>query len=201
MDGVIAHKYSFNWFVNVGNTPSAATGPTGDTTTALGTGKYVYYEATNVPQGTQGSFFSGCLDLNANQSPRIEILLSHVRYRDGRIALGFKLKWFLNSRYYSSHYRRPGTAWIERTVDLTPYKGDVRIIFRAVRGSGFRSDIAVDQVSLRDALPVGIATNENQNEISFFPNPIKDVLRIKKYRSVKNSGIEYVGLHRRRNLH
>jgi len=37
----------------------------------------------------------------------------------------------------------------------------------------------VDQVSLRDALPVGIATNENQNEISFFPNPIKDVLRIK----------------------
>ncbi len=170
---------SFNWFVNVGNTPSAATGPTGDTTTALGTGKYVYYEATNVPQGTQGSFFSGCLDLNATNRPELKFYYHMSGIEMGELHLDLSLNGFLIQDIIPAITGDRGTAWIERTVDLTPYKGDVRIIFRAVRGSGFRSDIAVDQVSLRDALPVGIATNENQNEISFFPNPIKDVLRIK----------------------
>ena len=54
----------------------------------------------------------------------------------------------------------------------------MRIIFRAVRGSGYRSDIAIDQVTMRDALPVGIVQNEEQETFSFFPNPVNNILTI-----------------------
>ena len=171
-------KNSFDWFVNTGNTPSAQTGPVGDTTTAAGSGKYVYYEATNVPQGSQGSFFSGCLDLNATNRPELKFFYHMFGIEMGELHLDLSLNGFLIQDIIPAITGNQGNAWIERVVDLTPYKGDVRIIFRAVRGSGFRSDIAVDQVSLRDALPVGIFENEIQNTIRVFPNPVNDVLHI-----------------------
>ena len=69
----------------------------------------------------------------------------------------------------------------------------MRVIFRAVRGSGYRSDIAIDQVSLRDALPVGISTNEIQNTFRFSPNPVTDVLQINSPKTARIQVLNMLG--------
>ena len=168
----------FDWFVNVGNTPSAQTGPSGDTTSPASSGKYVYYEATNTPQGEQGSFYSGCLDLGSTNRPELKFFYHMLGIEMGELHLDVSLNGFLIQDIIPAITGDQGNAWIERTVDLTPYKGDVRIIFRAVRGTGFRSDIAVDQISLRDALPVGITDNNSKEVLTVFPNPTNDIVKI-----------------------
>lgn len=168
---------TFDWFVNDAGTPSGQTGPSGDTTSSAGTGNYVFYEATNVPQGEQGSFFSGCLDLNATNRPELKFYYHMSGIEMGELHLDLSLNGFLVQDIIPAIIGDQGTAWNERIVDLTPYKGDVRIIFRAIRGTGYRSDIAVDQITMRDALPVGIENNsELSQSFSFYPNPVNDVL-------------------------
>lgn len=184
---------SFDWSVNTGNTPSSSTGPSGDTTSAAGTGKYVYYEATNTPQGEQGSFFSGCLDLNATNRPELKFYYHMSGIEMGELHLDLSLNGFLIQDIIPAITGDQGTAWIERIVDLSPYKGNVRVIFRAVRGSGYRSDIAIDQVSLRDALPVGISTNEIQNTFRFSPNPVTDVLQINSPKTARIQVLNMLG--------
>jgi len=167
---------SYDWFVETGNTPSGQTGPTGDTSSAAGSGNYIYYEATNVPQGEQGSFFSGCLDLNSTNRPELKFFYHMSGIEMGELHLDLSLNGFLIQDIIPVITGDQGSAWMEETVNLTPFKGDARIIFRAIRGTGYRSDIAVDQVTLRDALPVGILDNELEKAFSFFPNPVNDVL-------------------------
>ncbi len=169
---------TFDWFVDTAGTPSGQTGPTGDTTSPAGTGNYIYYEATNTPQGENGSFFSGCLDLNSTNRPELKFYYHMSGIEMGELHLDLSLNGFLIQDLIPPVVGDQGTAWIERIVDLTPFKGDVRIIFRAVRGSGYRSDIAIDQVTMRDALPVGIVQNEEQETFSFFPNPVNNILTI-----------------------
>lgn len=94
----------------------------------------------------------------------------------GELHLDLSLNGFLIQDIIPVITGDQGSAWMEETVNLTPFKGDARIIFRAIRGTGYRSDIAVDQVTLRDALPVGILDNELEKAFSFFPNPVNDVL-------------------------
>ena len=72
-----------------------------------------------------------------------------------------------------------GTLWNNRVVDLTPYKGNVKLIFRGVVGAGFRSDIALDDVSLRDAMPVGLESNSDESvDLLIYPNPAMDQVSI-----------------------
>ena len=175
---------SFDWFVNSGNTPSAQTGPSGDTSNITGNGNYIYYEATNVPQGEQGSFFSGCLDLNATNRPELKFFYHMSGIEMGELHLDISLNGFLIQDIIPAITGDQGSAWIERIVDLTPYKGNVRLIFRAIRGSGYRSDIAVDQVSLRDALPVGINEKESEEVFTVFPNPVNSLLTINSSENV-----------------
>jgi hypothetical protein len=110
----------------------------------------------------------------------------------GELHLDISLNGFLIQDIIPAIIGNQGSAWMERTVDLTPYKGDVRIIFRAIRGTGFTSDIAVDQITLRDALPVGVSKNELvDGEFSFYPNPVNEVLTI---RSSESSNIQIVSM-------
>jgi hypothetical protein len=169
---------TFDWFVNTGATPSGQTGPTGDTTSIAGSGNYVYYEATQVPQGEEGSFFSGCLDLNSTNRPEMKFYYHMSGIEMGELHLDLSLNGFLVQDIIPTITGDQGSDWLERVVDLTPYKGDVRVIFRAVRGAGYRSDIAVDQISLRDALPVGVGENDLSSAFSVFPNPVSNVLML-----------------------
>lgn len=170
---------SFDWFVNTGGTTSGQTGPSGDTTTSSGAGNYIYYEATNVPQGEEGSVFSGCLDINNLNKPELKFFYHMSGIEMGELHLDININGFLIKDIMPSISGDQGSGWIEQTIDLTPYRGDVRIVFRAIRGTGYRSDIAIDQVSIRDAQPLSLdRVGLGDNGTYTFPNPILNVLNV-----------------------
>lgn len=171
---------TFDWFVNSGSTPSGQvnTGPSGDTSSIAGTGNYIYYEANNLPQGEEGSFRSSCLNTSNTNKPEVKFFYNMSGIEMGELHLDLSVNGFTVPDIMPVISGNQGSAWIEKTVDLTPFKGDIRLIFRAVRGSGNRSDIAIDQVTFRDAQPVGIETYNLSNNIVIYPNPIIDALTI-----------------------
>ena len=68
-----------------------------------------------------------------------------------------------NSRYYGHPYfRDQGNNWNVNVVDLSQFKGIVKIVFRGIVGGNYRSDIAIDDVSIRDAQPIGIDVNHTK---------------------------------------
>jgi hypothetical protein len=66
-----------------------------------------------------------------------------------------------------------GSSWIDQTIDLTPYRGTVKLVFRGVTGTNYTSDIAIDDVILYDAQPVGLneSINTKSSDWSIYPNP------------------------------
>ncbi|MDC7244011.1 MAG: T9SS type A sorting domain-containing protein, partial [Sphaerochaetaceae bacterium] len=66
-----------------------------------------------------------------------------------------------------------GSSWNDRIVDLSPFKGVVKLIFRGKVGSNYTSDIAIDDVIIYDAQPVGLADKSGFKESnwSVYPNP------------------------------
>ena len=55
-----------------------------------------------------------------------------------------------------------GDVWFEQKVDLNNYKGD-RVIFRlrAITGSGWASDICIDDFEINGQTPIGNSTSES----------------------------------------
>lgn len=170
---------TYNWAVNSGSTTSGQTGPTGDTTSTAGIGNYVYYEATNVPQGEVGVFFSECIDITNTNQPELKFYYHMSGIEMGELHLDLNLNGFQIQDIVPAVTGNQGSAWIEQTVDLSPYKGVIKVIFRAIRGTGYRSDIAIDQISLRDAMPLALAKDEVLEKTSVYPNPFSNNLVLK----------------------
>ncbi|MBL4710427.1 MAG: T9SS type A sorting domain-containing protein [Flavobacteriales bacterium] len=170
----------FDWHVHTGATPSnigtGQTGPTGDTTTSLANGNYVYFEATNVPQGEVSVLSSTCIDISNTNKPELKFFYHMFGIEMGELHIDLVLNGFTIQDIIPTITGDQGNLWKEETIDLTAYKGDVRIIFRAIRGSGYRSDIAIDQVSLRDAQPLSLEQYRDDNRVNIFPNPVENSL-------------------------
>ena len=164
----------FNWFVHTAGTPSFGTGPVGDTSSSAGTGNYIYYEATNVPQGEEGSVFSGCFDIAAMNKPELQFYYHMFGASIGELHLDLNINGFLIQDIIPAIVGDQGNQWNLRSVDLTPYKGDIRVVFRAVRGTGFQSDVAIDQVVLYDTQPVSVDDITTEKSFEVYPNPISN---------------------------
>lgn len=170
---------SFDWFVNSGNTPSNGTGPLGDTTTAAGTGNYLYYEATGTPQGEESSLLSGCYDISSLNRPELSFFFNMRGGAMGELHFDIVINGFLVQDISAPIIGDQGSAWQLRVIDLTPFKGEVRLIFRGIRGNGFQSDIAIDQVAIRDAMPVGLESIiQDENIANLYPNPFANQLTV-----------------------
>lgn len=176
-----------DWYVNDGGTPSQQTGPSGDHTDPLGLGKYVYIEATNFNNLT-ARLNSKCFDLSALNKPELNFYYHMSGIEMGELHLDVNINGFLIQDIIQPIIGDQGTLWNLQTVDLSSFKGTVRIIFRGITGNGYRSDIALDDISIRDAQPVGIEDVDSQNtQFSIYPNPVKDQLTI-----VKEDNISFV---------
>jgi len=166
------------WFVETGGTPSTATGPTADHTT--GSGNYVYMEANGFPIGqTEATIISKCYDISNLNKPEAFIYYNMSGLDMGELHFDLYTNGFLVRDIAPSISGDQGTAWKQQIIDLTLFKGTIRLAFRGVNGSGFRSDIAIDDVIIEDALPVGLEEKlESTTSLQVFPNPVNSLLSI-----------------------
>lgn len=133
----------FDWTIREGETPSKNTGPK---TGFGGSGKYAFIEAS-VPrrEGDKAILFiygSGqncCLSFAYHMRGSGVGSLAVYQQELGRGLLP-ALLWIRS--------RNQGDQWKEAEVDIKGYH-QYKLTIEAVRGSGFRGDIAIDQIAFK----------------------------------------------------
>ncbi len=146
-----------DWTNRSGGTPSNNTGPSGGD----GDTWYMYTEASGNGTGYPSRVFnfeSPCFDLAGLANP--EFTFSYHMYGDDVGTLNVDISTDDGSTYpttlrtYSGNL---GNTWNQETIDLTAYSGQrIKIRFNATTGatgSGWSSDIAIDNVSLVNTTP------------------------------------------------
>jgi len=135
-----------DWRTISGATPSEQTGPEFDHTLQNVQGKYLYVEASGTCNDGPILLVSPCIDLTNGVNPTLSFWF-HMEGADmGSLAVDIldgafwkEDVWFIQGAQ--------GSSWKNALVDLSAFNGKIiNIRFRAQLGSGYRSDIAIDDI-------------------------------------------------------
>ncbi|MBW2293265.1 MAG: M20/M25/M40 family metallo-hydrolase [Deltaproteobacteria bacterium] len=141
----------FDWTWNSGSTPSSNTGPSG----SHDGNNYVYTEATGGSTADVAIIESPCVDLTNMSAANLNFWLHMNGTNMGRLEIEVAssaggscggLGGFGNVHTVSGSQ---GNQWNELNIDLGPFVGgSVRMRMVGIRGDGFRSDIAIDDLQV-----------------------------------------------------
>ncbi len=142
-----------DWTVDRSGTPTSGTGPDYDHTPGSGR-KYLYTESSGSCNNSTAMLLSPMVDLTGQPCMEMKFWHSmrgwnshmgrlHVDVKDGSGT------WH-NDVIPSIREVTNSTSWRSKTVDLSAYAGQtIQIRFRGRTGNGYRSDMAIDDVSFR----------------------------------------------------
>ncbi|ULC60695.1 choice-of-anchor D domain-containing protein [Flaviramulus sp. BrNp1-15] len=146
---------NFNWSRDSAGTPSGDTGPN----TGNGDTFYMFTEASNPRvNGDIANFESPCFDLSSVVSA--QFTFSYHMFGIEMGTLNVDVSTDNGSSYPTNLFTQAGqvqtsngAAWTTVNLDLTAYAGStIKLRFSGVRGSGYRSDMAIDNVSMTAVL-------------------------------------------------
>ncbi len=167
-----------DWRVNLGSTPSNNTGPSYDHTMGTNVGRYIYLEASNGCEGKEAMLISPCIDLNNTFYPELEFWFNMYGMDMGSLHVDILVGAEYDMDVIPAISGHQGSSWQSQTVDLSPYNGKtINIRFRGITGSGYRSDIALDDITIRETSAAAILENRLENT-RIYPNPASKQLFI-----------------------
>eukprot|EP00795_Rhopilema_esculentum_P002911 gene2911-1150_t len=175
----------FNWRRHRGMTTSFNTGPYTDHTTKSITGYYLYTESSTPRRSDEKSriskMYSGlqvsgsCLSfwyhMHGTQIGRLHVYLKSSSTR----ALGLP-SW--------SAIGQQGEEWLQAHVNI--YKNSTVVVFEGVIGTGFKGDIAIDDILVRSGPCISSATKQlfiirhHYGGLCVARNPVNDRLILTK---------------------
>jgi len=134
------------WRLRSFGTPTRSTGPSADHTTGDRDGKYLYMEASKVAQGDKAK-----LGVCYRTTRARTFSFWYSMYGSHMGTLRVKQTQNGCRTYQKTLFRKSGNqgqSWKKASVQVQPSNGRVCLQFIAIRGSGFRSDIAIDDIRL-----------------------------------------------------
>lgn len=176
---------NYNWLTQSGVTPSSnnagvdsITGPLGDNS-GTSNGRYIYAEASASNPGDVALLTSPCILIN---SPNAELSFAYHMYSNNSGHMGDLHvdidpgTGFINDvipMFSGIQQNAQDDPYLIEVIDLSTYANQtIRIRFRAVRGSGWRSDAAIDDIQITgDAFSSANIGELNLNDLIFYPNP------------------------------
>lgn len=141
-----------DWRTNNGSTPSNGTGPFIDHSPGTNNGKYIYLEASGGCTSQMAEMVSPCIDLSTASSPELRFWYHMFGSDMGELHVDI----FYNNNWINDVISpisgNQGNAWREAVINLSPYTGgNVVIKFRGITGDDFRSDMALDNISIQES--------------------------------------------------
>lgn len=89
----------------------------------------------------------------------------------------------------SGNFFPQANEWAKADVDLSQFDGNSEVILKFVATSAYGNNLFFDDINIYNNTTIGM--NEvAENEVSIYPNPVKDVLKI-DMNLVSNSNVEY----------
>ncbi|MEO0470249.1 MAG: RHS repeat-associated core domain-containing protein [Bacteroidota bacterium] len=144
---------NINWTNWTNNTPSFTTGPAA----AYAGTRYLYIEASSSNNPAKvADLVSPCFVLEQLQSPQF-VFRYHML---GNTMGSLEVELSTDGTNWTSLWSRSGNqgdVWHEATIDLAAYKNGppIRLRFHGTTGTGWQSDICIDNLSLRENGPTG----------------------------------------------
>ncbi|XP_021371353.1 MAM and LDL-receptor class A domain-containing protein 1-like, partial [Mizuhopecten yessoensis] len=132
-----------DWLRINGSTPTGATGPQHDHTT--GHGSYVYFETNSIAAG----FNAQLLSPQVRVSGQSKACLSFWYYMYGQHVNNLNVYLQKNNNNGQPVWHRSGNQgnrWINGLVDI-PVNTRAKVVLEAVRGRGYKGDIALDDIT------------------------------------------------------
>ena len=159
---------SLDWTRLSGTTPSANTGPAGDHTT--GSGFYLFTESSspNFPSKV-AELYSPCIDLSGLGTASMTFWYNMLGATMGALNVDVwnGSTWSLGVFSITGNQ---GANWVQATVALDAYVGgNIRLRFRGITGSGFTSDMAIDDILIDGTASAGISLSAK----AFLEGPYK----------------------------
>lgn len=141
---------TLNWLITSRNTPSAETGPLGDNTS--GDGNYIYTEATGAVPGDQAFLTTPWLSITGMERPALQFYYHMFGFQMGDLeVLAFDADGALTSLFLLEGQQQSSAdePFIGELISLEAFiNSEIRLVFRGVAGSGFRSDMAIDDIKV-----------------------------------------------------
>ncbi|XP_071956926.1 MAM and LDL-receptor class A domain-containing protein 2-like [Antedon mediterranea] len=148
----------FDWIKGTGSTSSIGTGPATDHTTATDKGSYMYIDASSTVENSTARLNSELIPATASNGRcfhfwyhmyGVDIGKLQVVLTDGKTET---LLWDLSNNQ--------GNQWWDASIGVH-YANQFRMVFVAVRGSGYSGDIAIDDVTFT----VGVCGGHPSNAV------------------------------------
>jgi PKD repeat protein len=163
---------NIDWRVNNGGTPSTGTGPAVDHTTNTSSGKYLYLEATACFQ-REAHLTTPCINLSGTTIPVLYFWYHMYGTNMGSLHVDVLYNGVWISDIMPPLSGNHGNSWHQASVNLSAFTGDVITIrFRGITGSGFESDMAIDDISIIELNSSPIASFSSSNTITCIGQPI-----------------------------
>ncbi len=136
---------NINWVRLDKNTPSTATGPE-----SAAEGKWYLYTEASGDYNSHAILTSPCIDLTELGNARFEFQFHMFGNNMGTLSVEASVD---NGTTWTSLWSRSGdqgNSWKSASVDLVNYIGQASVLLRIIghTGNGFRSDIAIDELSI-----------------------------------------------------
>lgn len=160
-----------DWREDKDGTPSDGTGPDVDHNPGTSNGIYLYTEASGDCNGQEARLTSPCFDLSGTSAPQFEFWYHMSGNSMGELHVDVLngLQWELD--VIEPEFGNQGNTWRQIIVDLSDYAGQtVNVRIRGITGDDFASDMAIDDVSVYDAVGMDDYANLN-NAFVVYPNP------------------------------
>ncbi|MDC3252932.1 S8 family serine peptidase [Crocinitomicaceae bacterium] len=141
-----------DWRTDNNGTGTSMTGPSGDHTS--GTGKYLYLEGSgNGGSGCVNStalLYSPCLDMAGVNQAELSFWYHAYGSSIGELHVDAIADGELYEDIMIPIIGAQGDQWINQIVDLSQFTGrKLVVVFRGSTGSGYQSDLALDDIEIR----------------------------------------------------
>lgn len=138
------------------NVNTVNTGPWFDNTSPSSAGGiYVFLESSFGTTGSRAIFASPLINISSLTSPE----LSFYYHMYGATTDSLRVDVFSNGSWdfnvwslFGQQQSSGNAQWIQATVPLSAYSGDIRVRFVGRKGTGFNGDIALDDIRVDEAI-------------------------------------------------
>jgi len=188
-----------NYLPNQGGTPTVETGPQEDHSPVGNT--FIYTEASsfsfNPPlnKGDSAFIVFPCVDLTNLSLASFNFWYHKYGLRMGDLFIDVDTNggWITIDSIVGETHVSHTSPWISRAVVLNDFIGkNIGIRFRAIRGTGQKGDMALDDIELKGLLITNtkdLSTNE-KHDLIIFPNPSEGLFQIKSANYLQGKAVK-----------
>ena len=146
--GSVVYSGPYRWTPNQGSTSTGSTGPGSANRGSM----YAYTEASGSGNGDVAELISPILDLSSLIQPELSFYYFMYGNQTGSLHVDtYNGSTWTNNAWTLSGEQQTSSmdSWLQATLSIPNTVSKIR--FRAIRGSGYHSDIAIDDIMLQDS--------------------------------------------------